>query len=175
MSNKLNVRHWSVKYLDQVTNHKWKYSFCNHWGLFHNKYFFCIIYAHHLVDCSFVKISQIQLVCNCERSEFRWLWTRRWVSFISFCSSVTTDMLLRSFKILCKIIFLNWQGLFLSSRGGILSSWGIYVRLCRINFVSFVSRSYLTTVTPLRVVQINQFANRPNDATFCPDSSVYFY
>ena len=109
---------------------------------------FCIIQAHHLVGCSIINIPQIKLVCNYERSEFRWHWTRRWVSFVRFCSSLTTDIFLRSFLKIC-VKYFFWIDKDTSSPALVefwvleAYAWG----LCRIIFVPFISCSYLTTVS----------------------------
>lgn len=65
---------------------------------------------------------------------------------------------------LCRIIFVSFRFLQLFNHCVLLSDRSIReVRLLR------------PVMTPLRVVQIYQFANRPNDSTLCRVSSVYFY
>jgi hypothetical protein len=56
---------------------------------------FCVIQARYLVGYSITNIPQIKLICNCESSEFRRHWTRCWVSFVSFCSSLSNGSFLK--------------------------------------------------------------------------------
>jgi hypothetical protein len=109
---------------------------------------FCVIQAPHLVDCSMINISQIKLVCNYESSEFRRHWTRCWVSFVSFCSSLSTDMFLRSFLKICAKYFF-WIDKE-SCSPALVELWVLEAYAC-VFVESFLFRSflgsYMTTVS----------------------------